>query len=184
MDGQTEVATYLRRFLGYFPSDPRGATAVEFALVSAPLIAVVLAMLQTSIIFFFDQALQSAAQTSARQLMTGAAQTSGMTQAQFKQLICTNASTAFNCNNMLVDVQSASNFAAINTSPITVTYNNSGQVTNAWSYSPGNPGDIVIVRVMYDWPIFGQMLGLGLNNQPDGGHLLVATAVYKNEPYQ
>ena len=45
MDGQTEVANYLRRVLGYFPSDPRGATAVEFALVSAPLIAVVLAML-------------------------------------------------------------------------------------------------------------------------------------------
>jgi len=174
----------LRNRLGKFRSDPTGATAVEFALVSAPLIAVVLAMLQTSIIFFFDQALQSATQTSARQLMTGAAQTSGMTQAQFKQLVCTNASTAFNCANMLVDVQSASNFAAINASPITVTYNGSGQVTNVWNYSPGNPGDIVIVRVMYDWPIFGQLLGIGLGGQPDGGHLLVATAVYKNEPYQ
>jgi Flp pilus assembly protein TadG len=178
------VANDLRKFLGCLQSNRDGATAVEFALVSAPLIAVVLAMLQTSIIFFFDQALQSAAQTSARQLMTGAAQTAGMTQAQFKQLVCTNASTAFNCNNMLVDVQSASNFAAINTSPITVTYDAGGQVTNSWTYAPGNAGDIVIVRVMYDWPIFGQMLGLGLSNQPDGGHLLVATAVYKNEPYQ
>ncbi len=178
------MADDLRRMVADFPSDPRGATAVEFALVSAPLIAVILAMLQTSIVFFFDQALQSAAQTSARQLMTGAAQTSGLTQTQFKQLVCTNASTAFNCANLMVDVQSASTFASISTSPITVTYNGAGQVTNSWAYNPGNPGDIVIIRVMYDWPIFGQLLGLGLNNQPDGGHLLVATAVYKNEPYQ
>ena len=27
---------------------------------------------------------------------------------------------------------------------------------------------------MYDWPIFGQMLGLGLNNQPDGEYMATA----------
>jgi Flp pilus assembly protein TadG len=169
-----------RRFL----AQSSGATAVEFALVSTPLIATVLAITQTFIVFFFGQALQSGAQTAARQLMTGAAQTSGMTQAQFKQLVCTSVSTAFDCTKLMVDVQSASNFAAISTSPITVTYNGAGQVTNSWSYSPGNPGDIVIVRVMYDWPVFAQLMGVGLGNQPDGGHLLIATAVYKNEPYQ
>jgi Flp pilus assembly protein TadG len=164
--------------------DTRGAAAVEFALISIPLIAIVMAMLQTSIIFFFEQALQTVAQKSARQLMTGAAQTSSMTQTQFQNLVCSNASTSFTCSAIMVDVQSASTFTATNTSPITLTYNGSGAVTNTFSYAPGNPGDIVIVRLMYNWPVFARFLGIGLSDQPDGGHLLVATAVFKNEPYQ
>jgi hypothetical protein len=52
------------------------------------------------------------------------------------------------------------------------------------AYSPGNAGDIVIMRVLYDWPMIGGPLALGLANQPDGGHLMVATAVFKNEPFQ
>jgi hypothetical protein len=57
-------------------------------------------------------------------------------------------------------------------------------VTNSFAYSPGGPGDIVIMRVMYAWPVVGGPLGLNLANQPDGSHLMLATAVFKNEPYQ
>lgn len=171
------------RRLSQFGRSTRGAAAVEFALVSAPLVAIILAMLQTSMVFFFEQTLQTVAQRSARQLMTGAAQTASMTQSQFHSLVCTNAGNLFTCNNIMVDVQAASTFSATNTSPIALTYNGSGTVTNSWNYAPGNPGDVVIVRLMYDWPVFGQMLGLGLSNQPDGGYLMVATAVFKNEPY-
>ncbi|MFI4976083.1 MAG: TadE/TadG family type IV pilus assembly protein [Caulobacterales bacterium] len=161
-----------------------GATAVEFAMVALPLIALILASLQTAIIFFFDEALQTATEQSARQLMTGSAQLSDTTQTQFANVVCANAPAPFQCSNIMVDVQSASSFSSINTSPLTLTYDVHGNVTNTWSYSPGNPGDIVIVRVMYNWPVFGGPLAFGLANQPNGNHLLVATAVFKNEPYQ
>ena len=59
----------------------------------------------------------------------------------------------------------------------------SGAVTNTWSYNPGNPGDIVILRLMYDWPVIGGILTPGLSNQPNGSSLMVGTAVFKNEPY-
>ena len=56
-------------------------------------------------------------------------------------------------------------------------------MTNTWSYKPGAAGDIVIIRVMYDWPVVGGPMALGLANQSNGTRLLVGTAVIKNEPY-
>ena len=163
--------------------DERGAAALEFALVAVPLIALILAALQTAIIMFYDQALQTATEKSARQLMIGSVQDSGLNQAAFKSLVCANA-PLFKCSGLMVDVESASAFSSISTSALTLTYNASGAVTNSWTYSPGSAGDIVILRVMYDWPVFGGPLALTLANQPNGAHLLVGTAVFKNEPYQ
>jgi Flp pilus assembly protein TadG len=162
----------------------RGATAVEFALIAAPLIAIILAALQTAIVFFFDQALQSATQKTARQLMTGSAQTANMTQTQFNTALCGNLPSLFQCGKLMIDVQSASSFPNLNTGNLNLTYNAQNQVTNNFAYSPGGPGDIVIVRALYRWPVVGGPLGLNLSNQPDGSHLLIGTAVFKNEPYQ
>jgi Flp pilus assembly protein TadG len=169
-----------------FNRDDKGATAVEFALIAIPLVSLIFAALQTSIIFVFDQALQTATQKAARQLMTGSAQTSNLTKDQFKSIVCANLPSQFNCANLLVDVEASSSFSTVSTSPVTLTYNPDGTVSNAaaLSYNPGNPGDIVIMRAMYDWPVLGGPLGVGLANQPDGGRLMIATAVFKNEPYQ
>jgi Flp pilus assembly protein TadG len=161
-----------------------GAAAVEFALLAVPLLALIFASLQTAVIFFADQSLQTVAQQSARQLMTGNAQLASMTQAQFATAVCNNAPSFFNCANLMVDVESSGSFSSVSTTPLTVTYNAQGAVTNTWSYSPGAAGDIVIARVMYNWPVFGGPLALGLANQSNGDHLLVATVVFKNEPYE
>ncbi len=162
--------------------DNRGATAVEFAMLVFPLILLIFASLQIAIIFFFDQALQTATQKAARQLLTGAVQDSGMTQAQFQQLVCGNLPSQFQCSNVMVDVESSSSFSTTNTAPLTYTKNANGAAQGA--FSPGAAGDIVIMRVLYDWPVLGGPLAVGLATQADGGHLMVATAVFKNEPFQ
>jgi Flp pilus assembly protein TadG len=177
------IAPHIRRKTASFATDVRAAAAVEFALVAAPLIALILASLQIAIIFFFDQTLQTASQSAARQLMTGVAQNASYTPAQFKAAVCANAPSPFQCGNVMVDVQSGNSFSNIDTAPITLTYDSHGVVSNTWSYSPGNPGDIVIVRVMYNWPVIGGPLALNLANQPNGNRLLMATVVFKNEPY-
>jgi Flp pilus assembly protein TadG len=166
------------------PGDDRAATAVEFALLLPPLIFLILASLQLSIIFFAGQYLQSLTTIAARQIMTGQIQNAGDSQSQFQTALCANAPTLFfTCANMMVDVESASSYSTLNTGTLTPTYNTSGQVTNSWSYSPGAPGDIVILRVMYNWPIVAAPLLPGLANQSNGDRLLVATSVVKNEPY-
>lgn len=163
--------------------DARGATAVEFALVSLPLFAILICALQTSIIFFFEQTLQTATSQAARQIMVGAPQSSGLSQSKFQSAVCGNLPSPFSCSSVMVDVQSAKDYASLNTNPITITYNGNGTVSNNFSYSPGGPGDIVIIRVYYNWPVFADPMGFFLSNQPGGNHLMVGTAVIKNEPF-
>jgi Flp pilus assembly protein TadG len=163
--------------------DVEAATAVEFAMLVTPFVALVLASLQLSIMFYAGQVLQSATMIAGRQLMTGSDQQAGFTQSKFHTAVCNDANFLFSCGDLMVDVQSASSYSTLNTSPISLTYNAQGNVTNTWSYSPGAAGDIVIVRVLYNWPVVGGPLALGLANQPNGNHLLVGTSVFKNEPY-
>lgn len=163
--------------------DQRGATIVEFALVAAPFVALILAVIQTSTVFFSQQALESSAERTARQLMTGSAQTSGMTQPNFKATACNNLPSFMKCANLMIDVQNANDFASVDTSTPTLTYDGSGNVTNSWKFTPGNAGSIVIMRMMYQLPVVSGPLGFDLSNMGSGRRLLIATSVFKTEPY-
>ena len=182
--GNHDMAANIRSRLRAFSRDETAATAVEFAMLITPLLFLILASLQMGIIFFATQCLQSAAMGAGRELMTGTVQKAGQTQTQFQNTVCANAPVLFTCNNIMVDVQSASSYSTISTAPLTPTYDASGNVTNHWAYSPGGAGNIVILRLMYNWPVVAGPLLPGLANQSNGDRLLVATSVFKNEPYQ
>jgi len=160
-----------------------GATAVEFSLVAAPFLALLIALFQTGIVFLAGRELDEAVAQSGRSIMTGKAQNNSMTQSQFASLICQNIYALFNCSNLMVNVQTYSTFSAAVTSSPTLTFNAQGGVTNSWTYNPGGPGDIVVVQAMYQWPIVLGPLGFNLSNLSNGNRLLVSTAVFQNEPY-
>jgi Flp pilus assembly protein TadG len=160
-----------------------GASAVEFAIIAAPFLALLVAILQTALVFFAGRVLDETTEQASRYILTGQAQTSGMTQAQFANYVCQKSSSLFSCNNFMVNVQNYSSFASANTSTPTLTFDSSGAVTNQWAWSPGNAGDIVIVQVMYQWPIILGPLGFNLSNLSNGNRLLVSTVALKTEPY-
>ena len=56
--------------------------------------------------------------------------------------------------------------------------------TNNFGYLPGGPGDIVVVRLMYQWPVYVSLLGLNLSDLSGGKRLLMSTVAFRNEPYQ
>ncbi len=58
-----------------------------------------------------------------------------------------------------------------------------GNFQNNFTYQPGGPGDIVVVRLFYQWPVYVSLLGSNLSNMNGGKRLLVATAAFRNEPY-
>src|SRR3954449_11365980 len=90
----TLLAT-LRRFRG----SRRGSAVVEFALVAPMFFALLFAIIETALMFFASQVLETATQDSARQIMTGQAQNAAMTQAQFKTLVCSKIYAMFDCVN-------------------------------------------------------------------------------------
>lgn len=160
-----------------------GAAAVEFGLVAAPFLALLMALFQTALVFFAERVLDETTETASRYIMTGQAQNSDMTQSQFATYVCNNTFALFNCNNFMINVQNYQSFSAASTSAPTLTFNAKGQVTNTWSWAPGGPNDIVVVQVMYQWPIVLGPLGFNLSNLSNGNRLLISTAVFKNEPY-
>jgi Flp pilus assembly protein TadG len=165
-----------------FLADQNGATAVEFGLVAAPFIALLVAIIQTFLVFFAQQLLETVVTQSSRLILTGQVQSANMTQTQFAQQVCDQVVILFNCSNLMIDVETYGAFSAANTSMPTLTFNAQGQVTNTWQYNPGSPGQIVVVRVMYQWPVFGGPLGFNISNLSNGNRLIMASAAFQNEP--
>jgi len=161
-----------------------GAAAIEFGLVAAPFLALVFAILETAIVFFAGQALETATADSARLIMTGQAQSQGFTQAQFKNAVCAKIYGLFNCQaGVTVDVKTYTSFSGINNSKLPLDSNGNLQ-TSSFGYQPGGPGDIVVVRLMYQWPVYVSLLGLNLSDMSGNKRLLMSTVAFRNEPYQ
>jgi Flp pilus assembly protein TadG len=160
-----------------------GAAAVEFGLVAAPFIALLFALVEAMLVFFAGRLLDVAVAQSSRQILTGSAQASNMTASGFATAVCQNVYALFTCSKFMIDVETYASFSAANTSAPTLTFDVNGNVTNTWQFAPGGQNDIVVVQVMYQWPVFLGPLGLNLSNLANGNRLLVGTSVFKNEPY-
>jgi Flp pilus assembly protein TadG len=187
---QVEIAAGKRRRnrFAVFIKDSKGATAVEFALVATPFLAILAALVQAFLLFFAQAVLENAVRASARQILTGQVQTQdvSLTQLQainaFHQIVCNNAAALFTCSGLMVDVQVANNWSSANTGMPVLTYDSSGNVNNTWQFNPGNAGDIVVVRVMYLWPVFFGPIAFNLANQANGSREIMASAAFQNEP--
>jgi Flp pilus assembly protein TadG len=160
-----------------------GAAAVEFAMVAAPFLALMFAIMETALVFFASQTLETAVADSARLIMTGQAQSQSFDAGQFKNSVCSKVGGLFDCaGGLYVDVKTYSSFGSVdNSTPVD---NNGNLKTGTFGYTPGGPGDIVVVRLMYQWPVYASLLGFNLGNLAGSKRLLMATAAFRNEPYQ
>jgi Flp pilus assembly protein TadG len=159
-----------------------GSAAVEFGLVMVPFLALMFAIIETALVFFAQQTLETVAANTARLVLTGQAQASNYTQSTFAKMVCQQFVVAmFNCaTGLFIDVRTYNSFSSVsNALPL----DNKGNLVNNFVYQPGNPGDIVVVRLMYEWPIFVNLLGDSVANMTGNTRLLVATAAFRNEPY-
>lgn len=127
--------------------DQSGAAALEFAFVGPPLIALLLAILHTALIFLAQAGLQTAAEGAGRLIMTGQAQTYagvGMTSTDFKNAVCGKLSGFANqlppfldCNRLYIDVNTASSFSTAVTTVPALSYTSGSQTPNNTSTNAG-----------------------------------------------
>jgi len=164
-----------------FIREQGGSAAVEFALIAVPFLALLFAILETALVFFAGQTLEAAVSDASRLIMTGQAQTAGYSQADFKTQVCNRIAGLFDCSGgVYVDVKQYANFSSVSSaSPVT----NGAFDTTKMAYVPGGPGCIEVVTLYYQWPIYVSLLGNNLSNLNGSKRLLVATSVFRNEPY-
>jgi Flp pilus assembly protein TadG len=165
-----------------FGRDRSGASALEFALVAVPLILLLLAVLQLGLVFLGNYMLEHATAQGARLIRTGQAQTNGFDAAAFKTEVCKHLRAPLSCGGLKLDVRRFTNFSS---SELTNPLDANGAMKTSFSYDPGNGGDVVVVRGFYEFDIPSLFpVEISMANMKDGSRVLIATAAFRNEPFQ
>jgi len=177
-----------RNIFRRFGRNRKGSAIIEFALIAPVFIALLFAIIETALMFFASQVLETINENAARLIQTGQAQTTyANVSAYLTQVICNPTPVLFACgpangsaNGISVDVKSYSSFQTVS---ISTQIANGNFDTSTLSYSLGNSCDVVVARLFYKWPLFVTGLGYNISNLSGNQRLLVATAVFRNEPY-
>jgi Flp pilus assembly protein TadG len=171
------------RDVSRFRAARQGATAIEFALIAPAFLALLIAIFETTIFLFAQQTLQNAALQAGRLIMTGQAQTGNLTQSQFAADICPYVQAVFTCSKLMINVQNYSSFGGASTGAPTLTYNANGTVSNTWSYNTGSPGDVMVLQLIYQWPIVSGPFGYVLPRLSNGTAEMMGVSAFRIEPY-
>jgi Flp pilus assembly protein TadG len=145
--------------------------------------ALLFAIIETALMFFADQVLETGVQETGRLIYTSQAQAAGTSQVDFKQGLCDRVAALFTCANLYVDVRSYPPGTAFTiTDPIDA----GGNFVNNFVYQPPANGDTtstVVVRAFYQWPLFVTGLGYNIANigrgSSNSARLLAATAAFR-----
>src|SRR5689334_23295754 len=89
MRGSLNLSIAAAHTLRRFRRDRNGQVAIQFAMIAMPFFMMMFAIIETALIFFANQALETATQDTARLIMTGQVQLGGMNAATFKSNLCT-----------------------------------------------------------------------------------------------
>ena len=184
--------TAIRRFV----RSRRGATAVEFALISMPLMMLLFGVLELAMILLVSATLDTATDFAARNIRTGQFQ-SGLSKAPvsqqgFRQLVCINMSWLqplcsidapkpgeADPNPLFVEARTFNTFADAGAAPARDPATFDPDATN---WCAGNPEDIVVVTTYFKWPIITPLIRPLFKNY-DGGRMISSTRLFRNEPF-
>jgi Flp pilus assembly protein TadG len=182
-----------RRSLGplfRFRNEEQGATALEFGIVGAPFLYLLLVIFEMGLMLFTEYTIENGTAEAARLIRTGQVQTDGMSAADFKQVVCDQVVFLDCASKLYVDVRKYDDFASVS-APSSISTDGDGNkeisddISVGAQFDPGGPGEVVVVRVYYDWKLF--MPGIpgmeGFSNLQNNRRLLSATFALMNEPY-
>jgi Flp pilus assembly protein TadG len=180
---RNRAAMRRNRLIDRFVRGRGGATAVEFAMIALPFLALIMGVIELSMVYLVSTTLENATADIAREVRTGQLQTSGVPQNAntFSAAICGELAWLSSCsNNLYVDVNTLSDWSSYSTTPPT----NNGQIDQTQlHFNMGGPGSIVMVRAFYQWTLFTPLLDGMAASLNGGSTLIVSTSAFMNEPY-
>jgi Flp pilus assembly protein TadG len=179
-----------RRALRVFRKEQDGATAVEFAMVIMPFLALLFAIVETALVFWSTQVLETAVANASRTIYTGQFQQAnrmGATAAsEFRKALCLDRDgqkktmVLFDCESSAVHVD-VRRFTP-GTPPPDVVKDREIDPTS-FRYDDTAPSEIVLVRVAVEFPVFVNIIGAQETNLKNGKRLIMAAATFRNEPF-
>lgn len=168
-------------------NDEAGTTAIEFAIVAAPFLMFIFALIGCAFYFFVLSSVEKGMDQASRLVRTGQAASSNMTVDQFKEKICDSAGNWVRCNKLQVFVNRFDDWASV--TPQACVDDNKTVISNsAPGGSPiatyaGSASDIVIVTACYKWDLTSKIPFLKIGNMDDGSFMLQTATAFRSEPY-
>jgi Flp pilus assembly protein TadG len=169
-----------------------GATAVEFAMVSMPFIAMLFGIISVCLYFFTVFTMENAVWQAGRSIRTGQYQqglgiyaglkTDEDRKKAFKAALCAKAPSYIDCNKAIIIVQSnGGGFGSIS-QPVCASGGAMIDQSKA-EFNPGGASSVVLATVCYPWSFGGKLPFLGTSNIDDGSLLIQASVSFRTEPF-
>lgn len=167
-----------------YNTDQSGVTAIEFGIVGIPFLLLVLGTMEMGLAFFVNRIVDNAVLESARMIRTGQAEKGNFSPAAFKADICSNLPDVLcDLDKFAVDVRSYSSFAGLDDLKNHSMLDEDGNLNISFEYNDGDASSIVVVRVIYRWPMFSALMQFDAGDTGSAERLLSSTAVFRNEPF-
>ncbi len=161
--------------------DQSGTTAVEFSMVGIPFILMTVGIVEMALMFTSQSNLQEAAFTASRMIRTGQLQQSGGNQEEiFKEAVCDFA-ILVPCDQIKMQVKKLPSFADVKDDP--PKYDADGNFLDE-GFDPGGANEIVLIRLVYNYPVRTPMMQPMLSNVGNSKFRMVSTVVLQSEPYE
>ena len=173
-----------------FLRDRRGVTTTEFAIVAIPLLALVFAILETAVVYYYSESLDYATQNVAQGIRTGAIQLSATSrQALATTYICPKLPGAMTCSSVQVSLQANTACGTVDTCWSSY-YNNVSQGARVapslttGSYATGAANDTLYLTVAYSMPLLATLWSSISSATVNGTAVraIVATSILLKDP--
>ncbi|MEP2705795.1 MAG: TadE/TadG family type IV pilus assembly protein [Roseibium sp.] len=171
-----------RRYCKPFAKNKKGVTAIEFALVGVPFFTILFAIIEIGLVFLVNRMVDNAVISAARLIRTGQNQAENFSADNFAKQVCDHM-PSFLCKpeRFLVDVQSVDSFTKAPS--VNSLYDKDGKLKEKHNYQQSDAEDIVVVNVIYKWPMFTSVMKLSHMDHGNDRHLS-STMVFRNEPWE
>lgn len=182
------------RKLRAFQSNRSGATAVEFGLVAMPFVLMVTLTINVGMYYYTINSLDKGAADAVRSILTGTAQTAGLTVGDFRTLVC-NQNTAngsvIDCTKLTVLMASSTtSWSDLQTKigPLACTTAggltaSTGNATDLLSTYVNGQSAYVFVTLCYQWELAKYLPLFKTAAFTDGAMLIQSSIAIKTEPY-
>lgn len=175
----------------------RGATALEFALISPIIIFMMLGTIELGVIMYLQNVMESATSNSSRLGKTGYTANNASRQQTILNDLNSRLGNLINTDLVTFSTLSYASFNQIGTAeqyedtnangshdvgePFTDSNGNNQWDEDMGTQGFGNAGDVVVYTVSYGWPIMTPFMSqvLGTN----GVYTISSRSVVRNEPY-
>lgn len=164
-----------------------GSTAIEFALIALPFFMLLFAILEIGLLLLLDAVVETAAADTGRLVRTGQIQMQNLTPEKMREVmkakLCSEMSVFANdcATRAYLDVRVVNDFSTPldEEDPMA-----SGKLDKTKiDVKPGQPGDMVMVRIWYEHPIVTPFMQQALTKAQDGKVMLTTTMAFRNEPF-